>query len=255
MRVIPSLGRRVSSRDVRVIAAALSLAPAVVLTASAAHSDQTLRPRTSARSAASPRATTIADVAKRGTIAQNVYDLAFAAAECAVRAGAVEDPATLTVIDYSRPSTEKRLWVYDASTRELLHEELVAHGEGTGENYARRFSNEPNTHASSLGLFVTGNTYVGKNGYSLRLDGLDRGFNDRARERAIVVHGAPYVSAEFARANGRLGRSWGCPALREDVARELIDTVKGGSLLFAYYPDPEWLAASAYLGTCAAASN
>jgi hypothetical protein len=240
---------------VRVIAAALSLVPAVVLASAGADSEQTLRPRTSARSAANPAATTVAAATKRGAIAQNVYDLAFAAAECAVRAGAVEDPATLTVIDYSRPSTEKRLWVYDASTRELLYEELVAHGQGTGENYARRFSNEPNTHASSLGLFVTEGTYIGRNGYSLRLDGLDRGFNHRARERAIVVHGAPYVDAEFARVNGRLGRSWGCPALRESVARQLIDTIKGGSLLFAYYPDPEWLASSAYLGTCAAASN
>ena len=112
------------------------------------------------------------------------------------------------------------------------------------------FSNEPETHRTSLGLFVTEDTYVGKNGYSLRLDGLDRGFNDRARERAIVMHGAPYVSEQVARAQGRLGRSWGCPALREGVARKLIDRVKRGGLVFAYYPDREWLNGSQYLGGC-----
>jgi len=100
---------------------------------------------------------------------------------------------------------------------------------------------------------VTRDTYVGSNGYSLQLDGLEPGFNGRARDRAIVMHGAPYVSAEFIQANGRLGRSWGCPALRDTVARDVIDRVKGGSLLFAYYPDPAWLAASKYLGSCAAA--
>ena len=117
---------------------------------------------------------------------------------------------------------------------------------------ARLFSNEPETHQTSIGLFRTADTYVGQNGYSLRLDGLEEGFNDRARERAIVIHGAPYVDAEVARVQGRLGRSWGCPAVREKIARELIDRVKGGSLLFAYYPDHTWLASSKYLGNCAA---
>lgn len=195
------------------------------------------------------------EVAAEHPIDHNVFELAFSAASCAMRAGMPTAPRTLTVIDYSRPSTEKRLWVFDIRTRALLYEELVAHGQGTGDTYATSFSNEPNTHRSSLGLFVTDETYVGRNGYSLRLDGLDRGFNDRARERAIVMHGAPYVSDEFAAAQGRLGRSWGCPALRESIAREVIDRVKGGSLLFAYYPDPQWLKASRYLGDCAAASS
>lgn len=182
-----------------------------------------------------------------------VLDLAFGAASCAVRAGAVAAPTTLTVIDYSKPSTEKRLFVFDLHTHALLYSELVAHGQGSGENVATQFSNEPNTHASSLGLFVAENTYVGKNGYSLRLNGLDRGFNDRALERAIVMHGAPYVNPDAIRAQGRLGRSWGCPALRPAIAREVIDHVKGGGLVFAYYPDPQWLAQSKYLGHCAAA--
>ena len=187
------------------------------------------------------------------TIDAPLFEMALSAANCAIRAGAVKDPATITVIDYSKPSTQKRLWVFDLDTRALLYEELVAHGQGSGETMATTFSNTPDTHRSSLGLFVTAETYVGKNGYSLRLDGLDRGFNDRARERAIVMHGAPYVTPEFAKATGRLGRSWGCPAVSDAVARPLIDRVKGGNLVFAYYPDQDWLQSSAYLGDCAAA--
>jgi hypothetical protein len=188
-----------------------------------------------------------------GSIDSRVFGLALNAASCAVRTGAAAAPSTLTVIDYSKPSTEKRLWVFDLRSRQLLFEELVAHGQGSGGNIATLFSNDSDTHRTSLGLFVTRDTYIGKNGYSLRLDGLDRGFNDHALERAIVMHGAPYVSAAFAKAQGRLGRSWGCPALRESIARDLIDRVKGGGLVFAYYPDSNWLNASQYLGGCAGA--
>lgn len=185
-----------------------------------------------------------------GRLASDVLDLALAAARCAVASGAAVNPATLTVIDYSRPSTEPRLWVLDLQGRRLLYEELVAHGQGSGGNLATKFSNTPESHQTSLGLFVTDTTYVGRNGYSLRLDGLDKGFNDRARDRAIVMHGAPYVDAGVARSLGRLGRSHGCPAVRETIARELIDTVKGGGLLFAYYPDPEWLRQSKFTRAC-----
>jgi len=190
--------------------------------------------------------------ASLGTIDSDVLGLALNAATCAVQSGAVSSPKTLTVIDYSRPSSQERLWVIDLTTRELLYEELVAHGQGSGGFTATMFSNEPDTHRTSLGLFVTDDTYVGRNGYSLRLDGLDKGINDRARERAIVMHGAPYVSEQFVRANGRLGRSWGCPAIRNDIAREMIDRVKGGGLVFAYYPDAKWLTSSKYLGGCGA---
>lgn len=189
--------------------------------------------------------------ASLGAIDRHVFELALKAARCAVRSGAIADPTTLTVIDYSKPSSEKRLWVFDLGTRELLYEELVAHGQGSGDAVAKVFSNQPDTHASSLGLFRTEDTYVGRNGYSLRLTGLDEGFNDRARERAIVMHGAPYVSEDFVKKNGRLGRSWGCPALRDGVAREVIDRVRGNGILFAYYPDQGWLGSSRYLGDCA----
>jgi hypothetical protein len=187
-----------------------------------------------------------------GSIETDVLELALGAASCAVKSGAVERPRTLTVIDYSKPSSQKRLWVYDLTRRELLYEELVAHGQGSGANFATEFSNLPDSHQTSLGLFVTDETYVGRNGYSLRLDGLDKGVNDRARERAIVMHGAPYVSPAFVKANGRLGRSHGCPAVSDAVARDLIDKVKGGGLVFAYHPDAGFLKTSKYLGGCAA---
>jgi len=185
-----------------------------------------------------------------GAIETDVLELALGAASCAVKSGAVERPRTLTVIDYSKPSSQKRLWVYDLATRQLLYEELVAHGQGSGANLATQFSNKADSHQTSLGLFVTDDTYVGRNGYSLRLDGLDKGLNDLARDRAIVMHGAPYVNPAFVKANGRLGRSHGCPAVSDAVARELINRVKGGGLVFAYYPDAQFLKTSKYLGGC-----
>jgi len=187
-----------------------------------------------------------------GNIETDVFAMALDAASCAVRTGAVSAPETLTVIDYSKPSSERRLWVFDLKAKELVYEELVAHGQGSGANMATQFSNEDESHQTSLGLFVTRDTYVGKNGYSLRLDGLDRGVNDRARDRAIVMHGAPYVSEQFVKANGRLGRSWGCPAIGAGVAKQMIDRVKGGGLVFAYYPDAKLLKTSKYLGGCRA---
>ena len=184
-------------------------------------------------------------------INKNVLQLALKATTCAAKEGVVTRPETLTVIDYSRASTIPRLWVLDLATREVVFEELVAHGSGSGDNFATRFSNDPESHQSSLGLFVAESSYTGKNGYSLRLRGLEPA-NDNALERAIVIHGAPYVSDESAAALGRLGRSWGCPALRPAIAHEVIDRVKGGGLIFAYYPDKAWMQQSPYLGGCAA---
>jgi len=152
----------------------------------------------------------------------------------------------LTVIDYSLPSTKPRLWVLDMAHGRVLFHELVAHGAGSGDNYATRFSNVKDSRQTSLGLFLTGGTYEGGNGYSLKLQGLDRGLNDLAEERHIVMHGAWYVSPEHARGHGRLGRSWGCPALSEQVAPSVIDTIKGGSFVFSYSAaDPTFLRASA----------
>lgn len=174
-----------------------------------------------------------------------VLALALEARQCAVAHGDVAADARLAVIDYSMPSTQRRLWVFDmadASAPELLYNEYVAHGQGSGGNVPTRFSNEDGTHATSLGLFVTAETYQGSNGYSLRMDGKDKGFNDHARSRAIVMHGAAYVNPANFASLGRNGRSWGCPALRQAVAHDVIDVLKGGNLLFSYADDDRFLA-------------
>lgn len=178
-----------------------------------------------------------------------VLSMALDASRCAAQSGRVLR-RTLSIIDYSLPSTEQRLWVFDLQSQRLLFRELVAHGINTGENWATDFSNRLGSRQSSLGLFLTDRTYIGRNGYSLKLHGLENGINDRALERTIVLHGAWYVSEAFARENGRLGRSWGCPAVKREVAKPLIDTIKEGGLLFIYYPDGEWLASSDYLNGC-----
>ena len=142
----------------------------------------------------------------------------------------------LTVIDYGLPSTVPRLWVFDLEARRLLYRELVAHGRNTGDDLATEFSNIEGSLMTSLGSFVTGGSYTGRNGYSMRLRGLDLGWNDQAETRAIVMHGAPYVDEALAARWGRLGRSWGCPAVRSAIAQELIDRIKDGSVVFAWHP-------------------
>lgn len=171
---------------------------------------------------------------------------ALAAMQCAVNHGA-ERAQRLAVIDYSQPSTNRRLWLFDLDRRRLLLRDFVAHGRMSGENFASRFSNTLGSYQSSLGLFRTAESYSGKHGYSLRMDGLEPGINDLARERAIVIHGADYVSPQLVRSQGRIGRSLGCPALRPEIARTVIDKLKGGQFMFAWYPDRQWLQSSAYL--------
>jgi hypothetical protein len=186
------------------------------------------------------------DAVEIGAVQPQVFAMALHAAAVAVERGEAT-PSTLTVIDFSRPSIERRMWVYDLRSKALLFEELVSHGRNSGMNLAQSFSNVAESNMSSLGLYRTAEAYIGKHGYSLRLDGLDRGFNDRARDRAIVIHGAEYVSEAVTKAQGRLGRSLGCPAVRPEVSRRLIDAVKGGGLVFAYYPDRQWLRSSPYV--------
>jgi hypothetical protein len=176
-----------------------------------------------------------------------VLELAARATDCARRKGELAAVNNLAVIDYSRPSSEPRLWVFDAVRGRLLFQELVAHGRDTGDRLAERFSNREGSHMTSLGLFRTADAYEGSNGYSLRLLGLEKGTNDNALARAIVMHGAPYVSEAFVERRGRIGRSWGCPALRPEIAHSVIDTLKGGAAIFAYYPDTQWLRRSEFL--------
>lgn len=175
-----------------------------------------------------------------------VLRLALEASQEAAHRGKVRRLDVITVIDYSLPSSQPRLFVFDLVARKLLFRELVAHGKNSGGDRTSYFSNSPGSLATSLGLFVTEDTYIGGNGYSLRLRGLEEGVNDMAWDRLIVMHGASYVSRTAIKALGRLGRSWGCPAVRTEVAQKIINTVRGGSAVFAYYPEKSWLATSEF---------
>lgn len=190
--------------------------------------------------------TTIHDIkAKANNINANVLKLSLIAYQKAQKMGLPVN-SFLTVIDYSKPSTEKRLWVIDLSKKEVLFNTLVAHGKNTGNVQSSSFSNTPSSLQSSLGVFITGDTYIGKHGKSLRVKGLEAGVNDNAYSRSIVFHGANYVSPSIAK-TGRIGRSWGCMAVSEDVIQPLINTIKNKTLVFAYYPDKKWLNKSTYL--------
>lgn len=142
----------------------------------------------------------------------------------------------LTLVDFSLSSTKKRLWVIDLDSNTILYNSLVAHGKNTGEEYANSFSNTNSSYKSSLGFYVTGETYNGKHGMSLKLDGLEKGINDNARERGVVIHSANYVSNSFIKSNKRLGRSQGCPAIPEGLLKGIVSTIKNKSCLFIYHP-------------------
>lgn len=155
----------------------------------------------------------------------------------------------VTLIDFSKPSTEERLYVLDMQQKKLLMKSHVAHGRNSGENFATSFSNQSGSHKSSLGFYLTGNTYQGGNGYSLVLDGLEKGINDKAKERTIVIHGADYANPASIAPGGRLGRSLGCPALPRAVNQKIINAIKDGSLLYIYADDKNYLAQSPILSS------
>lgn len=184
-------------------------------------------------------------------LSQQVAKLAVNAARCAASREGRSRIETLAVIDYSLPSTEKRFWLFDLARSRLLIEDLVAHGRNTGENSAASFSNVPGSLQSSLGIFRVGESYIGKHGASLRLIGLEPGINDRAFDRAIVIHGADYVSRDFIREHQRLGRSFGCPALAPENTAKVISSFRDRSgFLFSYYPDERWLQSSDFVNGC-----
>lgn len=153
----------------------------------------------------------------------------------------------LTVIDYSLASSKERMWIFDVVKHKLLFHTYVAHGKNSGQRYARNFSNRNQSKESSLGTYVTKDTYYGGKGLSLNLQGLEHGFNDNAYDRRVVVHGAWYVEKNFIKQAGQAGRSWGCPAVGKALAKPIINTIKGGSVLFAYYPDNRYLSHSEYV--------
>ncbi|MBP8184874.1 MAG: murein L,D-transpeptidase catalytic domain family protein [Pseudomonas sp.] len=171
---------------------------------------------------------------------------AISAMQCAINSGASR-AQRLAVIDYSLPSTARRLWIFDLQGKTLLLQDLVAHGNKSGENFATSFSNRVGSYQTSLGLFRTQESYQGGNGYSLRMDGLEPGINDQARERAIVIHGADYVNPLWSQRQGRIGRSQGCPAVRPAIAKQVIDKLKGGQFMYSWYPDRRLAKSSLYL--------
>ena len=153
----------------------------------------------------------------------------------------------ITIIDFTKPSTRERFFVIDLENKKLLYKSLVAHGKNSGANMATRFSNTPRSLKSCLGFFLTAETYSGKYGYSLKLDGLEPGINDNARKRSIVIHGADFVSHDIARQCGMLGRSYGCPALPVNSSKKIIDKISKGSCLFIYGNDALYLKTSKIL--------
>lgn len=173
-------------------------------------------------------------------------NLAISAYKHAYEHGDVKKPV-LTVIDYSLPSSKKRMWVFDVTHDQLLYKTYVAHGKNSGDLYAKKFSNIHQSKASSLGTYVTKGSYIGGKGFSLNLQGLEPGINNNALSRRVVIHGAWYVKPEFIQAHGRAGRSWGCPAVSPKLAKPIINTIKNGSIVFAYYPDKNYLDQSNYV--------
>ncbi|KTD65168.1 murein L,D-transpeptidase catalytic domain family protein [Legionella spiritensis] len=177
---------------------------------------------------------------------KKVLKLALNAYNKASARGAVKKPV-LTVIDYSLPSYKQRMWVFDLRKERLLYNTYVAHGRNSGTDVPHHFSNKSSSKESSLGTYVTRDTYFGSKGLSLNLQGLEKGFNDNAYNRRVVIHGAWYVEPAFIKRAGRAGRSWGCPSIARTLAKPVINTIKGGSVVFAYYPDKYYLTHSGFV--------
>ncbi|HVW62585.1 MAG TPA: murein L,D-transpeptidase catalytic domain family protein [Puia sp.] len=174
-------------------------------------------------------------------LSADAYHMAISGFLSLVLAGEIQNPGVLSIIDFSKPSTQRRLFVLDMNNGTLLFNTLVAHGRNSGKLLATRFSNRPNSFMSSIGFYLTGESFIGQHGYSLRLEGKEKGWNDNAFHRSIIIHPAEYVSEEHIRQWGYLGRSEGCPAIPEGLDREIIDSIRGGSCLFIYSPDIRYL--------------
>lgn len=177
---------------------------------------------------------------------KKVLTYALTAYQSAINKGAVKK-SILTVIDYSLPSSKQRMWIFDLNKERLLFQTYVAHGQNSGMTTANHFSNQSSSKATSLGTFVTKDTYIGSKGLSLNLQGLEKGFNDNAYNRRVVVHGAWYVEPSFIKQSGRAGRSWGCPSIAKSLAKPVINAIKGGSVIFAYYPDSNYFSHSRFV--------
>ena len=198
----------------------------------------------------------IAEVAVYDSLHLNDFGLSEQAFQYAVKGyeylkekGKINNDNIISIVDFTKPSYEKRLFVIDLQRCKILFNTYVAHGQGSGKEFANRFSNIPESFQSSLGFYLTSDTYTGKNGYSLHLDGVEKGINDKADERAIVMHGAPYVSETYIRSQGYIGRSWGCPAVPEKLNKLIIEKIKNGSCLFIYGKNKKYFQRSKILNS------
>ncbi len=180
-------------------------------------------------------------------LARQVYDFAIDGLNYMKEVGKVANANIISIVDFSKPSSKKRLYIIDLKNYKILFNTYVAHGQNSGAAFANQFSNVPESYKSSLGFYETLGTYIGKNGYSMHLQGIERGINDKAYERDIVMHGAPYVSEGMIRTQGYIGRSWGCPAVSEKLHKPIIDKIKNGTCLFIYSPNKNYISQSKIL--------
>lgn len=178
---------------------------------------------------------------------REVFDFALKGFNYMSKMGLIKNSSILSIVDFSKSSSEKRLYIIDLQKIQVLYKTYVAHGAKSGKEFASQFSNSISSNQSSLGFYETLDTYNGGNGYSLRLQGLETGFNDNANKRAIVLHGAPYVDERLVKLQGYIGRSWGCPAVPPALHRAIIDKIKNGTCLFIYSPNTQYLSHSKIL--------
>jgi hypothetical protein len=183
----------------------------------------------------------------KANLSYDVFRLSLIGFHSLKSSGALKNDRLISIIDFTKPSTEKRFFTIDLDAKKLLFNTYVAHGKNTGENIATSFSNNQDSNQSSLGFYITAETYIGSKGYSLRLDGQDPNYNSNIRLRGVVMHSADYVSEGWIKKYGRLGRSQGCPALPKETYKQVINTIKDGSMVFAYYNDQKFLTSSAHL--------
>jgi len=181
-------------------------------------------------------------------LGRNIFDLAIKGLKKLDSNGKLNNPNIVTIADYSQSSNKKRLYVIDLKNRKLLFNTYVAHGRNTGDEFAKSFSNVEGSLKSSLGFYITENPIIGAHtGFALLINGVEKGFNDNALKRAIIIHGADYASEKYIKKNGRLGRSWGCPALPTVFNKLIIESIKGGTCLFVYNPDKKYIRSSSLL--------
>jgi hypothetical protein len=180
-------------------------------------------------------------------LSKQVFDFSMQGFNKLIATGKIANQKIISIVDFSQPSANKRLYVIDLEKKEIIFNTYVAHGRNSGQETANSFSNAPQSNKSSLGFYVTLGTYQGKNGYSLQLQGQEKGINDNALNRGIVMHAADYVNESYIQSQGWIGRSQGCPAVMPELNKPIVETIKQGSCFFIYYPDEQYLKKSAIL--------